>query len=190
MVWDGAWRWVMVRRRLHRRARAGQGWPGAQASVPTAVTVAWPIAVAYKSAVSPPLDRRWTPATCTTLESLLGSSQRKPGSSTMWTVDPTCAVAAQSPIRDVMTTAGLVTTPQGRAAGSVVVAVLLVELLVLGLPDGGTGTFAHAANRATKAANVKSPRRRSRAVRNVTPTTAVKHPTASRARSCQSVGNA
>src|ERR1035437_7213175 len=96
----------------------------------------------------------------------------------MWTGDPTCAVAAQGPIRDVMTTSGLVTTPQGGAGGSVVVAALLVELLVMGLPDGGTGGFAHAASRATMAANVKSPGRRPRAVRNVTPTTAVKHPTA------------
>src|SRR5664280_114458 len=188
MVWDEAGRWVMVRWRLHRRARAGQGWPGAQASVPTAVTIAGPTAVAYKSAVSPPLDRPWTPVTCTASESLLGSSQRNPGSSTMWTVDPTWVVAAQGSIRDVTTTSGLVTTPQDRATGSVVVAALVVEVLVLGLPDGGTCVVAHAANRATEAANVNSPRRRPRAVRNVTPTAPVKHPTASRARSWQPVG--
>jgi hypothetical protein len=47
-------------------------------------------------------------------------------------VNPTCVVTAQGPIRDVITTSGLATTPQGRAAVPVVVAVLVVELLVLG----------------------------------------------------------
>ncbi len=68
----------------------------------------------------------------------------------MWMVAPTWVVTVQGSGWAVMTTSGLTTTPQGGAAGPVVVGpldALLVEGLVVGLAVGGMPDEPHAVNR-------------------------------------------
>jgi len=131
-----------------RRASAGQGCPGGHRAKPVADTVAWPTPAARRSASSLPEDCRCTFTTSMMAESLVGVSQRNPGSSTMWMVTPTWVATVQG--WAVIITSGLTTTPQGGAAGPVVVGPLvelLVEGLVVGLPLGGMPDEPHAANK-------------------------------------------
>ena len=77
----------------------------------------------------------------------------------MWMVAPTWVVTVQGSGWAVMTTSGLITTPQGGTAGPVVVGpldALLVEGLVVGLPVGGTPDEPHAANRAARAGTART----------------------------------